>query len=139
MSNKSVGTAFEKEFAELLSSYGFWVHRLQDNHNGQPFDIIAARNGQTYTFDCKDCAGNYFSFRRMEENQRNAMQLWLDCGNENAMFAVKYPDVGIYIYEFSDLVSYEQDGMTRIKQEDANAYGYTFKEFMRMFAHENID
>ena len=55
MSNKSNGTAFEREFAQMLSEHGFWAHCLKDNQNGQPFDVIAARNGITYVFDCKDC------------------------------------------------------------------------------------
>ncbi|WP_230398002.1 PDDEXK family nuclease [Novisyntrophococcus fermenticellae] len=134
MSNKSMGTAFEKEFAKLLSDFGFWVHRMQDNANGQPFDLIAAGNGRTYVFDCKNCEGNNFLFRRMEENQRNAMDLWLQCGNQNAMFAVRYPDIGVYVFEYRDLNSYEQDGMKGIKQEMAHIYGYTFEEFTRMFA-----
>ena len=60
MSNKSNGTDFEKEFTQKLSEYGFWVHRLQDNHNGQPFDVIAARDGETLVFDCKDCQSSNF-------------------------------------------------------------------------------
>ena len=47
MSNKSNGTDFEKEFAQKLSDHGFWVHRMQDNQNGEPFDVIAARDGET--------------------------------------------------------------------------------------------
>ena len=78
MSNKSNGTAFEREFAQMLSERGFWVHLLKDNSNGQPFDVIGAMHDTPYAFDCKDCTGKNFELRRMEENQRNAMQLWLD-------------------------------------------------------------
>ena len=46
MSNKSNGTAFEREFAEMLSERGFWVHLLKNNSNGQPFDVIATKNNQ---------------------------------------------------------------------------------------------
>ena len=46
MSNKSAGTQFEREFAARLAAEGFWVHRFQDNKNGQPCDVIAARNGE---------------------------------------------------------------------------------------------
>ncbi|WP_246241028.1 hypothetical protein [Anaerocolumna sedimenticola] len=45
LNNKKAGTDFEYEFIHTLSKYGFWVHKLQDNHNGQPFDVIAARQG----------------------------------------------------------------------------------------------
>ena len=70
MSNKSAGTMFEREFAGKLAKNRFWVHRFQDNKNGQPCDVIAARNGKTYLFDCKDCAGA-FQLSRVEENQYN--------------------------------------------------------------------
>ena len=121
MSNKSNGTAFEKEFAQLLSDNGFWAHCLQDNQNGQPFDIIAAKNGKVYAFDCKDCSGNNFKLSRMEENQRNAM------------FVTKFPSEKIFIFEYKDLVAYERDGMSSMAKGEAGVYGYTFNEFMRMF------
>ena len=62
MSNKSIGTAFEREFAGLLAEKGFWVHRLQDNQNGQPFDIIAVKNGRAYAFDAKIVQDDPFRF-----------------------------------------------------------------------------
>ena len=75
MNNKAAGTRFERELASILADYCYWVHLFQDNHNGQPCDIIAARNGHAYLIDCKDCQGNFFQLGRMEENQMNAMKL----------------------------------------------------------------
>ena len=80
-SNKAYGTQFERDFAKILAEHGFWAHRMQDNKNGQPFDIIAAKNGNVYAIDCKDCQSDVFSFERIEENQRSAMSLWEACGN----------------------------------------------------------
>lgn len=91
MSNKSNGTAFEKEFAELLAEKGFWAHCLKDNFNGQPFDVIAAKDGRTYVFDCKKCQYDDFSLYRIEENQLYAMNLWRKCGNGDGIFAVSTP------------------------------------------------
>jgi Holliday junction resolvase len=133
MSNKSTGTEFEKEFCVLLSERGFWAHRMQDNVNGQPFDVMAAKNGKPYVFDCKNCEGENFLFRRMEENQRTAMDLWLDCGNQNCFFAVRYPLKGIRLFEYIDLIAYEKEGMKFISQKTADSYGYTINEFMREF------
>ena len=76
---KKMDTLLRRE--ELLAEKGFWVHRLQDNQNGQPFDIIAVKNGRAYAFDCKDCAGHSFPLSRIEENQRMAMERWKECGN----------------------------------------------------------
>ncbi len=92
MSNKSAGTQFEREFASRLAAEGFWVHRFRDNKNGQPCDVIAARDGEAYLFDCKDCKTDMFSLRRVEENQFNAMRLFDTTGNRRGMFAIRYPD-----------------------------------------------
>lgn len=103
MNNKSAGTAFEREFAELLAEKGFWVHRLQDNQNGQPFDIIAVKNGRAYAFDCKDCAGRSFPLSRIEENQRMAMERWEECGNGTGYFAVHFTASGTHILPFEEI------------------------------------
>ena len=89
MSNKSAGTQFEREFAARLAAEGFWVHRFQDNKNGQPCDVIAARNGEAYLFDCKDCKTDTFSLRRVEENQFNAMRLFDTTGNRRGMSGIR--------------------------------------------------
>lgn len=123
MSNKSAGTAFEKEFAQLLSDHGFWVHRLQDNHNGQPFDVIAARDGETLVFDCKDCRNSNFYLRRIEDNQRNAMKLWMECGNLGGIFAVRYPDDEVFLMLVEDLEEAWSNGIRHIDREHAKFYG----------------
>lgn len=53
MGNKRNGNAFEREFAELLANHWFWVHIFQDNKNGQPCDIIAARSGKATCLTAK--------------------------------------------------------------------------------------
>ena len=90
MSNKSSGTAFEREWAQMLADHGFWAHCLKDNANGQPFDVIAARNGTAYVFDCKECTRGRFQLSRIEENQKNAMALWSETGNTMGMFVLKF-------------------------------------------------
>ena len=53
--NRKVGTGFERDLCLSLSGCGFWAHNLAQNSQGQPFDVIAARNGVSYPIDCKDC------------------------------------------------------------------------------------
>lgn len=117
MGNKSIGAAFEREFAKFMSDRGFWVHILQDNKNGQPFDMIAAKDGCTYAFDCKVCEGNKFLLRRMEPNQISAMKLWEGCGNKEGMFVIGYRKAGQFcIVPFHHLLKLKEDG---IKSLDA--------------------
>lgn len=92
MSNKKNGNDFESELAEILSSYGFWVHQLSQNSAGQPADVIAARNGKAYLIDCKVCSTNKgFALDRVEANQALSMSLWDECGNGQGWFAMKLP------------------------------------------------
>ena len=128
MSNKSNGTAFERTFAELLSEEGFWAHCLKDNVNGQPFGVIAAKNGRTYVFDCKDCQTDRFVLSRIEENQRNAMSLWGETGNYQGMFAVKFSG-RIYLIPHRMLEILVENGTKSITEIEARRYGRTFEQW----------
>lgn len=114
MSNKSSGTAFEREWAQMLADHGFWAHCLKDNANGQPFDVIAAKGGKAYAFDCKECQYNDFSLYRIEENQLYAMQLWQTCGNGEGMFVIGLPD-GIRLLKYSLAEKLIESGHRRLK------------------------
>lgn len=132
MSNKSNGTAFEQEFAELLSGYGFWVHLMQDNRNGQPFDVIAAGNGETYIFDCKDCQHEIFSLYRIEENQECAMRLWQECGNREGMFALKLPS-GIRMLSYTTAMELIDRGCRRLSGVRMQENTVTFEEWIETY------
>lgn len=89
MTNKKIGNDFESDFCEILFEQGFWVHNFAQNQDGQPADVIAARNGKTYLIDCKVCSVRGFALSRMEENQDLSMGLWEACGNGDGWFALK--------------------------------------------------
>ena len=101
MNNKKLGSGFESELCEILSSYGFWVHFFGANNSGQPADIIAVRNRTPYIIDAKVCTHNKFPLSRVEENQDLAMDLWHECGNGIGWFALK---LGNQIYMISHYV-----------------------------------
>lgn len=130
MSNKSNGMAFEREFASLLSERGFWVHRLQDNRNGQPFDVIAVKNGEALAFDCKDCGYEGFPLRRIEENQITAMRLWQDCGNREGLFALNLPS-GIRILAYTAAISLMENGVGQLRGDGLMEWTEEFEEWMR--------
>ncbi|MEQ2595508.1 hypothetical protein AAAU22_07500 [[Clostridium] symbiosum] len=122
MSNKSTGTKFEREFAALLAEHWFWVHLFQDNKNGQPCDVIAARNGTTYLFDCKACSEDRFFMSRMRENQYNAMELFRITGNGRGMMAIRFPGGEIYLLDYLVLKSLVGDGVKRIGKDKMTQY-----------------
>ena len=122
MSNKSKGTAFEKEFAQIFAERGFWVHCLRDNANGQPFDLIAVRNNTAFAFDCKECQGSVFRLSRVEENQDNAMTLWTETGNRFSFFAIRL-NGKIYLIPYRMLMILKGNGVKQLKETEAAKYG----------------
>lgn len=95
--NKSIGNDFESRFCEMLFENGFWVHRMTQNNDGQPADVIAARKGKSYLIDCKKCTFKRFALSRIEENQHLTMELWKQCGNGEGWFAIEIKDEIIMI------------------------------------------
>lgn len=129
MSNKSIGTAFEREFAQLLAENGFWAHCIQDNNNGQPFDVIAAKDGYTYVFDCKDCQGESFRLSRIEENQTNAMNLWAETGNHPGMFAIRLPGQ-TYLVPHRMLMILRESGTKSVSYQELGRIGQPLQEWL---------
>lgn len=129
VNNKKSGTAFEREFAQLLAQHGFWVHLLKDNHNGQPFDVIAAKDKRTYVFDCKDCKNGIFVLTRIEENQKLAMRLWQECGNRQGVFALRTPS-GIRMLPYTDAMDLISVGYTRLAGIRIYEHTETFEEWL---------
>ena len=89
-SNRKVGNDFESDLCEIFAEHGFWVHNFAQKIAGQPADVIAVRNRQSYLIDCKVCSTNKgFDLNRMEDNQDLSMTLWKECGNGEGWFAVR--------------------------------------------------
>ena len=103
VSNKKRGTAFERRFADYLASQGFWVHLMTQNDAGQPADIIAVKDEKAILIDCKVCEKGFFRLDRIEDNQTNAMELWKECGNGAAWFALEMPDGRVRMHSLADM------------------------------------
>lgn len=129
-SNRAAGNAFEQELCELLSAYGFWVHRLTQDSAGQPADVIAARNKVAYLIDCKDCSDKGFDLRRVEENQILAMQLWNECGNGQGWFAIKVPTGEIYMLPLFMLMAL-RNSQSSLSFAEIHEYGKTFDVWVK--------
>lgn len=91
LSNKKIGTNFEREVVELLSQKGYWVHFITPDARGsQPFDIIASKNNEPFVVDCKTSSTKWFNISRLEENQVMAFELWHKRKNKYSYIFVKY-------------------------------------------------
>ena len=137
MSNKSAGTAFEREMAVILHDNGFWVHRVQDNPNGQPCDLIAAKDGKTYLFDCKNCEDDSFDLNRMEENQLSAMEAFRKAGNSIGIFAVRFRDTGqVWLFDYITLQHYREEGRKRILSNSCVGRGIRLEIWLNLYNGE---
>lgn len=129
MSNKSLGSNFEREFGELLARHGFWVHLLQTNSAGQPADIIAVKRKKALLIDCKVCSRGRFEFSRIEPNQETSMNLWDLCGNGNAWFALLLGDK-VYMFSSRLLGAYKNEGRTSLNELEIKTLGKEFSEWI---------
>ncbi len=93
MTNKKLGTEFERELVDILSQQGYWVHFITPSSSGsQPFDVIASKDNIPIVADCKTSSTKYFNISRLEDNQIMAFELWLNKGNKYAFIFIKYND-----------------------------------------------
>ena len=107
MNNKKLGTAFEREICQYLAKNGWWVHFIAPAANGgQPFDIIAVKDGDALAADCKTTVANRFSISRLEQNQIFAFERWLACGNDPPFVFIKY-GAKVYMIPYSIIKSEE--------------------------------
>lgn len=131
MINKKLGNKFEKELSEILYDAGYWVHLLNQNKNGQPADIIAVRNGGAYLIDAKVCTYEVFPFRRIEDNQHLAMDMWTECGNTTPYFALKCRNE-IYMVSWNSIKDLIKKGKKQLNFEDMNKYGTRLATWLRL-------
>lgn len=132
MTNKKLGNDFEADLCEMLAKEGFWVHNFTQNQAGQPADIIAVKNGNAYLIDAKVCSDNKFPLSRIEENQKNSMELWRDCKNGTGWFAILIEDE-VFMMSYTNIkeIQVEEDRST-LTLSDIVESGKTFKKWVQI-------
>lgn len=131
MINKKLGNKFEKELSEILYNAGYWVHLLNQNKNGQPADIIAVKNKKAYLIDAKVCSFEKFAFKRVEENQRLSMQMFIECGNTTPYFALKARNE-IYMLSYKTIRDLIKQGKKQLNFEEINKYSTRLSTWLRI-------
>ena len=131
MINKKLGNKFEKELSEILYNAGYWVHLLNQNKNGQPADLIAVKNKKAYLIDAKVCSLEKFAFKRVEENQRLSMQMFIECGNTTPYFALKARNE-IYMLSYKTIRDLMKQGKKQLDFAEINKYGTRLSTWLRI-------
>ena len=131
MINKKLGNDFEHELCEIFADAGYWVHNFSNRKNGQPADIIAVKSGGAYLIDAKVCSYDVFPFRRIEDNQQLAMDMWIECGNIEPYFALKARNE-IYMVSYVTIKNLIRKGKKQLNFEDMNKYGTRLATWLRI-------
>ncbi len=130
MNNKTLGNKFEAELCNILAEKGFWTHNLAMNKAGQPADILAVRNKVAYLIDAKVVSTDKgFALSRVEDNQELSMDLWNECGNGQAWFAIKLPSGEIYMLPHILVRGYKRV-KSSLNAEDIHALGTPFEKWV---------
>ena len=129
--NKKLGNDFEQELCEILADAGYWVHNFANRKNGQPADIIAVKNGKAYLIDAKVCSYEVFPFKRIEDNQQLAMDMWIECGNIEPYFALKARNE-VYMVGYVTIKNLMRKGKKQLNIEDMNKYGTRIETLLRI-------
>ncbi len=128
--NRTTGGKFEQELSHILSESGFWVHVMQQNKAGQPADIIAVKGKFHTLIDCKVCDGGFFSFDRIEDNQRSAMKLFFRKGGELSYFALKLHDGSIRMVSLERCETLKGRGKKRISETDMSTETWNIDDWL---------
>ena len=129
--NKKLGNDFEQELCEIFADAGYWVHNFANRKNGQPADIIAVKDTTAYLIDAKVCTYEVFPFKRIEDNQQLAMDMWIECGNIEPYFALKCRNE-IYMVSYVTIKNLIRKGKKQLNLEDMNKYGTRLATWLRI-------
>ena len=133
-SNKSNGNRFEQELAERLSSYGVWVHVLQQNKAGQPADLIVCKGLYATLIDCKVISNDRgFPLRRVEENQRYAMHRFTETTGRMCWFAMKLPDESVHFLSSMAVFTLFYGSEKSISEADIRRYSIPLQKWIDNF------
>lgn len=108
ISNKKIGSKFEKDFANFLASKNYWVHFIEGAAyiGSQPCDIIAIKRDFPELYDCKTLnnKSGLFPISRIEENQRLAYERIRECRNPETIFSLAILwNNNLYYVDFDDI------------------------------------
>lgn len=120
MTNKRLGTAFERFVCADLAHDGYWTHFISPDERGaQPFDIIAVKNNKAIAVECKtlDAKSHIFPLSRLEDNQLMAFKRWMACGNDTPLIAIAWKSKCYYI-PYTELAEKKRIDLRDVQSEN---------------------
>lgn len=81
MSQSAAGRNFEDRVLKIFSDAGYWTYAMSNGPRGQPFDLMAVRDGRCIAIEVKHLAQPIFYSSRVETNQAVAIKYYMRRGN----------------------------------------------------------
>ena len=129
--NRTSGGRFEQELSHALAGGGFWVHVMQQNHAGQPADLIAVKGKFHTLIDCKVISDNGgFPFERIEENQKTAMRMFQRKCSELCYFALKLPDGSVWLISLERIETLRGRGKKKLTEHDIRTQTWSLEKWI---------
>ena len=115
----------EVRVANFLHGANSFVSLFKKGIDGnQPFDLLAISKDVTLCLDVKLCDKDYFTFNRVEENQKNSFQFLNSLNNPSVHlgFAIVYKGIAYYLPYNRYVDALEQDKKS-LKTKDMIYWG----------------
>lgn len=119
------GTQAEVKVAELFAQNGEFATILKKGIDGnQPFDMVIINSQYTACVDVKLCQKDYFSFDRVEDNQKNAFDFLHKMYNPNLIlgFVIVY-DNGVYMLPYGTYLAHTYSDVKSVKPSELDKLG----------------
>lgn len=122
MKSHEIGKVTEFKTAQFFSDKGYWVYQCPKTENGQPADLIIAKNNIITLVEVKHCKNNRFTLNRIEPNQLTTYDFYKTKGNTNHKILIKFKK-GVYMMDFSYIKEFISQGYKSITVADLEELG----------------
>ena len=122
MKSHEIGKVTEFKMAQFFSDKGYWVYQCPKTENGQPADLIIAKDNIITLVEVKHCKNNRFTLNRIEPNQLTTYDFYKTKGNTNHKILIKFKK-GVYMMDFSYIKEFISHGFKSITVADLEELG----------------
>ena len=95
MKSYIVGKTFEEEILDYYNKMDYFTYKIPTQINGTVFDIIAIKNGQCLTIECKHVEGDKLNYKSSGiAKKKDELNHFVDTSNTNVYIYVKSDKLG---------------------------------------------
>lgn len=127
MKNQEIGKLTEFKAAQIFAKHGYWVYQCPKTPEGQPADLIVAKDNKITLVEVKHCDGDRFSLQRVEPNQFTAYKFFKSKGNKSHKILIQFKS-GICLLDFQHIYIRKKLGVKSITFLDAQELGEILDE-----------